>query len=220
MPLVGVALRTVEDMDASELLGAAPPPELRAPGRSTAGLPAPGLFAPGLSAPGLSAPGLFALDHVGLVVEDLDAGIEFHTRVLGLVVLHREVNKVQGVQEAMLGPAGTTSADTQIQLLAPLNDTSPVYRFLKRSGPGLQHLAYRVGDVESAAAHLRDQGLRLLYDSAELGTRGSRINFIHPRDAGGVLVELVESPAEHRPVAGGRAGSAQLPTTEHERTKR
>ena len=83
-----------------------------------------------------------------------------------------------------------------IQLLAPLTPESTIATFLERSGPGVQQVAYRVEDVERSSATLRERGLRLLYDEPRRGTAGSRINFIHPKDAGGVLVELVE-PAAH-----------------------
>jgi methylmalonyl-CoA/ethylmalonyl-CoA epimerase len=139
-------------------------------------------------------PGLLAVDHVGLAVPDLDAAIVFHTDVLGLVLLHREVNADAEVEEAMLRPSSDLGG-TEIQLLAPASPASPIARFLERSGPGLQQLAYRVADVEKAASVLRSRGLRLIYDAAKPGTRGSRINFVHPRDAGGVLVELVEPAA-------------------------
>jgi methylmalonyl-CoA/ethylmalonyl-CoA epimerase len=139
-------------------------------------------------------PGLLAVDHVGLAVPDLDAAIAFHTDVLGLVLLHREQNVDAGVEEAMLSPSPDADG-AQIQLLAPASPDSPIARFLERSGPGLQQLAYRVADVEEAASVLRSRGLRLIYDSAKPGTRGSRINFVHPHDAGGVLVELVEPAA-------------------------
>lgn len=135
---------------------------------------------------------LLAIDHVGLAVPDLDAAIAFHTQVLGLELRHREVNHEQGVAEAMLSAPGADDRAAQVQLIAPLDGTSPIARFLDRSGPGLQQLAYRVADVDAAAAQLRGRGLRLLYDRAKPGTRGSRINFVHPSDAGGVLVELVE----------------------------
>jgi methylmalonyl-CoA/ethylmalonyl-CoA epimerase len=138
-----------------------------------------------------AVPGLLAVDHVGLAVPDLDAAIAFHTEVLGLALLHREENPDADVAEAMLGTTSDGSG-TQVQLLAPLSPESPIARFLERSGPGLQQLAYRVDDVERAARVLRSRGLRLLYDAARTGTRGSRINFVHPHDTGGVLVELVE----------------------------
>ena len=140
----------------------------------------------------LAAPGLVAIDHVGIAVPDLDAAIAFHTDVLGLVLLHREENAEQGVAEAMVAPAAEAQG-TRLQLLAPLNERSAIARFLQRSGPGLQQLAYRVDDIDHATSVLRGKGLRLLYDAARTGTEGARINFVHPSDTGGVLVELVQA---------------------------
>ncbi|MCW2805667.1 MAG: methylmalonyl-CoA/ethylmalonyl-CoA epimerase [Propionibacteriaceae bacterium] len=139
-----------------------------------------------------------AIDHVGLAVADLDAAVSFQVETFGLELLHREENAEQGVVEAMLGPRGASPGSTQLQLLAPLTPESAIARFLQRSGPGLQQLAYRVSDVDEASAALRKRGLRLLYESAKHGTRGSRINFVHPKDAGGVLIELVELPRHPR----------------------
>lgn len=144
---------------------------------------------PSAPAPGL--PGLIAIDHVGIAVGDLEEAIAFHTEVLGLRLVHREENADQGVAEAMLAPAGGDGG-AQVQLLAPLRPDSAIARFLERSGPGLQQLAYRVSDIDHAASVLRGRGLRLLYDAARTGTGGSRINFVHPKDAGGVLIELVQ----------------------------
>jgi methylmalonyl-CoA/ethylmalonyl-CoA epimerase len=133
------------------------------------------------------------VDHVGLAVADLDAAAAFHSARFDLEVIHREDNPEQGVAEAMLAPRGAARYDgTQIQLIAPLGADSPLSRFLTRSGPAMHHLAYRVGSIDLATQLLTDRGVRLLYDAARSGTRGSRINFVHPRDAGGVLVELVE----------------------------
>lgn len=140
-------------------------------------------------------PGLLAIDHVGLAVPDLDAAIAFHTEVLGLVLVHREENVGQGVAEAMLAAPGAADGSAQVQLLAPLTSDSPLARFLDRSGPGLQQLAYRVADLDHACAVLADQGLRLIYDAPRVGTRGTLINFVHPKDTGGVLIELVGPPA-------------------------
>ena len=103
--------------------------------------------------------------------------------------MHEEVNDSQGVREAMLAVG---DSDTMLQLLAPLSPDSAIAKFLDRSGPGLQQLAYRVTDIEAAMAAAPGQGMRLLYDEPRRGTADSRINFIHPKDAGGVLVELVE----------------------------
>jgi methylmalonyl-CoA/ethylmalonyl-CoA epimerase len=137
------------------------------------------------------------IDHVGLAVTDLEAAIEHHERVFGLRVVHEEVNEEQGVREAML--AVGDSGDC-IQLLAPLRPDSPIARFLERSGPGVQQVAYEVDDVDAASATLRRRGVRVLYDTPKRGTAGSRINFVHPKDCGGVLVELVQpAPAPNGP---------------------
>ncbi|BAL92389.1 putative glyoxalase/bleomycin resistance protein/dioxygenase [Actinoplanes missouriensis 431] len=133
---------------------------------------------------------LLRIDHVGIAVADLDAAITFYAENLGLRCVHQETNEEQGVREAML--AVGDDSGPRIQLLAPLRPDSAIARFLDRSGPGLQQLAYTVADVEAAAEKLRARGLRLLYDTPRRGTGGSRINFVHPKDAGGVLVELVE----------------------------
>lgn len=122
-----------------------------------------------LSAATAGVPGLIAIDHVGVAVADLDAAIEFHTAVLGLELVHREENVEQGVAEAMLAPPGGRDG-TQLQLLAPLTPESTLARFLERSGPGLQQLAYRVENIDHAASVLRGKGLRLLYDAARTGT--------------------------------------------------
>jgi len=140
-------------------------------------------------------PLLVGLDHVGLAVPDLDAAVAFHVQVLGLRLEHQEANEDQGVREAMLVAGDGGPGAARVQLLAPLSPSSTIARFLDRRGPGLQQLAYRVRDVEVAAAVLRGRGLRLLYEEPRRGTAGSRVNFVHPADAGGVLVELVEPPA-------------------------
>jgi methylmalonyl-CoA/ethylmalonyl-CoA epimerase len=139
-----------------------------------------------------------AIDHVGVAVPDLDEAVAFYRDTYGMRVLHEETNEEQGVREAMVGVGESTTnpAGSCIQLLAPLSPESTIAKFLDRSGPGLQQLAFRVDDVERVADVLRERGLRLLYDAPKRGTSDSRVNFIHPKDAGGVLVELVE-PAAH-----------------------
>ncbi|HLL65090.1 MAG TPA: methylmalonyl-CoA epimerase [Micromonosporaceae bacterium] len=134
--------------------------------------------------------GLLRIDHVGVAVADLDSALAIYEGTFGMRRVHEETNAEQGVREVMLAvsPAG----GPRIQLLAPLTPESPIAKFLDRHGPGLQQLAYTVADVDAAADALRSRGLRLLYESARLGTAGSRINFVHPKDAGGVLVELVQ----------------------------
>ncbi|MDT5093499.1 MAG: methylmalonyl-CoA/ethylmalonyl-CoA epimerase [Mycobacterium sp.] len=138
-----------------------------------------------------------ALDHVGIAVPDLDAAIAWYHNHLGMIVLHEEVNEDQGIREAMLSVRGAPVGSAQIQLMAPLDESSTIAKFIDKRGPGLQQLAYRVSNLDQLSRRLHDQGVRLLYEAPRRGTSNSRINFIHPKDAGGVLIELVEPAAEH-----------------------
>jgi methylmalonyl-CoA/ethylmalonyl-CoA epimerase len=149
---------------------------------------------PSPTGPALAGAGVLAVDHVGIAVPDLDAAIAWYAETFGLVATHEEVNEEQGVREAMLSAPGDTGG-AAVQLLAPLRPDSAIGKFLDRSGPGIQQMAYRVADIEATCAALRDKGVRLLYPEPRRGTAGSRINFVHPKDAGGVLVELVQPAA-------------------------
>jgi methylmalonyl-CoA/ethylmalonyl-CoA epimerase len=142
-----------------------------------------------------------AIDHVGVAVPDLEAAIAFYRDTFGMELLHEEVNADQGVREAMMGVGDPAAPHSCVQLLAPLDETSTIAKFLDRNGPGVQQVAYRVDDVERVSTVLRERGMRLLYDTPRRGTSNSRVNFVHPKDAGGVLVELVEparTPADHQ----------------------
>jgi methylmalonyl-CoA/ethylmalonyl-CoA epimerase len=132
------------------------------------------------------------IDHVGIAVPDLDVALAFYADTFELRSVHEEVNEEQGVREAMLRVG---SGPTMIQLLAPLRPDSAIAKFLDRSGPGVQQVAYTVDDVEAVSATLRERGMRILWDAPKRGTNDSRVNFVHPKDAGGVLVELVQPAA-------------------------
>ncbi|MGO1384217.1 MAG: methylmalonyl-CoA epimerase, partial [Arachnia sp.] len=126
----------------------------------------------------------------------LDEAIKFHSEVFGWRELHREINEEQGVAEAMLGTGEQGHENAKIQLLAPLKEDSSIGKFLAKNGQGIQQLAYRVHDIDEACRVLRERGMRLLFEEPKRGTAGSRINFVHPKDARGVLLELVE-PAKN-----------------------
>jgi methylmalonyl-CoA/ethylmalonyl-CoA epimerase len=132
---------------------------------------------------------VLAIDHVGIAVADLDAAIAMYETGFGMHCVHTEVNEEQGVREAMLAVGDSGS---YLQLLAPLSPDTTIGRFLDTHGPGIQQMAYRVSSLDAVCDHLRAQGMRLLYDEPRTGTAGSRVNFVHPKSAGGVLVELVE----------------------------
>ena len=136
-----------------------------------------------------------AIDHVGIAVPDLDAAIAFYEEAYGMHLAHQETNEEQGVREAMMAVGDPEHPHSHVQLLAPLDESSTIAKFLDSKGPGIQQMAYRVADIDAVCAVLRERGLRLLYDEPKRGTSDSRVNFIHPKDAGGVLVELVEPAA-------------------------
>ena len=136
---------------------------------------------------------LTRIDHIGIACFDLDRTVEFYRATYGFEVFHTEVNEEQGVREAMLAVGDSGSC---IQLLAPLREDSPIGKFLERNGEGIQQVAYTVDDVGAVSATLRGRGVRLLYDVPRRGTAGSLVNFVHPKDAMGVLVELVQPAAD------------------------
>ena len=89
-----------------------------------------------------------------------------------------------------------TALFPHIDHVAPLSPASTIAKFLERNGPGIQQMAYRVTDIDAVCATLRERGVRLLYDTPKRGTSNSRVNFVHPKDAGGILVELVEPASD------------------------
>ncbi len=147
--------------------------------------------------PALASALVTAVDHVGIAVPDLDVAIKWYHDHLGMIVLHEEVNDDQGIREAMLSVRGAPVGSAQVQLMAPLDENSTIAKFIEKRGPGIQQIAYRTSDIDALSERLRADGVRLIYDAPRRGTSNSRINFIHPKDAGGVLVELVEPAADH-----------------------
>ena len=121
-----------------------------------------------------------AIDHVGIAVPDLDEAIAYYRDTFGMQVAHEETNEEQGVREAMIAVGDSGSC---IQLLAPLSPESTIAKFLDRSGPGVQQMAYRVTDVEPFRRCCASAAYACCTTSRAAGTSNSRINFIHPKDA-------------------------------------
>ncbi len=130
------------------------------------------------------------IDHIGVAVEEIDASLEVYRDRFQLEVAHREIVQEQGV-EAVLLDVG----ENHVELLAPLSADTPVGKFLAGRGPGLHHLAYQVSDIEHTLQELKRAGAELIDESPRVGIRESRVAFLHPRSAGGVLTEIVQ-PAE------------------------
>lgn len=130
------------------------------------------------------------LDHIGIAVESLARGVELY-RALGLELEGIEDVVEQGVRVGFL-PVG----DTRIELLEPIGDSSPIARHLERRGPGLHHLCLRVDDIRAAMASLTARGYALLSDEPQTGAHGCLVCFVHPKSAGGVLLELSQPAGE------------------------
>ena len=130
------------------------------------------------------------VDHIGVAVEDLDASLELYERDYGMKLVHRETVAEQGV-EAVLLDVG----ENHVELLQPTGPDTPVGKFLAKKGPGMHHVAYQVDDIESTLAALKEAGLRLIDETPRTGIRNSRVAFLHPATAGGLLTEIVQ-PAE------------------------
>jgi len=132
------------------------------------------------------------IDHIGVAVTDLEEAVELHERLYGMPLVHRETIPQQGVEAALLDVG-----EGHVELLAALGEDTPVGRFLARRGPGLHHVAYQVTDIEVTLTRLRDAGTRLIDAVPRAGIRGSRVAFLHPASAGGVLTEIVEPAGGH-----------------------
>jgi methylmalonyl-CoA/ethylmalonyl-CoA epimerase len=141
----------------------------------------------------VAAPASFLsdVDHVGIAVLDLDAAVREYESAFGLRPVHRERVEAQGVEEVLF-----RVGSSYVQLLGALGPDTPVGKFLERRGEGVHHVGYRVGDLAAVLASLRADGVRLIDEAPRPGSRGTSIAFIHPSAFRGVLVELVQEPAE------------------------
>lgn len=125
---------------------------------------------------------------MGIAVSDLDQSIELYRSVFGAELVDRKANEKEGLAAALM-----RMGDSELELMAPMREDSPVGKFLARRGPGLHHVAYAVPDIAQALEAARASGLELIDAEPRMGMHGTRIAFIHPRSAGGVLTELVEA---------------------------
>ncbi len=128
-----------------------------------------------------------AIDHVGVAVLDLDQAADHYATAFGMPLVHRETVESQGVEAALLD-----IGDGHIELLRPLGPETAVGRFVERRGEGLHHVAYRVEDIDATLSALKTAGVELIDTTARVGIRRSRVAFLHPKAATGVLTELVE----------------------------
>ncbi len=131
------------------------------------------------------------IDHVAIVVADLDATVALYTQTLGFSEVYREIVADQGVEAV-----GLRTGDAVIELLRPLDENSPIARFRGDAATKLHHTAYRVADVAAELAQLKARGVRLIDERPRRGAHGNTIAFLHPKSTGGVLIELCQRTAE------------------------
>ncbi len=130
---------------------------------------------------------LTEIDHVAIAVNDLEAAIDYYRRALGAEVHHREVVDSDGVEEALI-----KVADSYIQLLTPITETSPLAKFMARNGEGLHHVGYRVDDCAAVLDQVKGSGGRVVDEHPRTGSRGTTVAFLHPKSSFSTLIELVE----------------------------
>ena len=136
---------------------------------------------------------LTRIDHVGIACRDLDRAVAFYESTFGLAVVSRVRDEDQGVTEAMLRVADAPGGTSYVQLLEPLGPDTPVGRFLARRGEGVHHVGYGVTDITAALEAIGVTGVRLIDSRPRHGSMGASIAFLHPKDVGGVLTELVQA---------------------------
>lgn len=127
------------------------------------------------------------VDHIGIAVKSLEETLKFYEDALGLKCEGTEVVKEQKVKVAFL-PIG----DTEMELLESTDDEGPIARYIEKKGEGVQHIAYRVDDIEKAIEEMKAKGIRMIDEKPRYGAGGAKIAFLHPKSTHGVLIELCE----------------------------
>ncbi|MBE6082249.1 MULTISPECIES: methylmalonyl-CoA epimerase [Tissierellales] len=127
------------------------------------------------------------VDHIGIAVKDLDETLKFYENVLGIKAQGNEVIEEQKVRVAFL-PIG----DTEIELLESTEENGPISKFIEKKGEGIQHIAYKVDDIDKAIEEMKSKGIRMIDEKPRYGAGGAKIAFLHPKSTFGVLIELCE----------------------------
>ncbi len=134
------------------------------------------------------------INHIALAVTNLSEAENLYVKALGLEVKHREVIEDQGVSTSMLKSA---EGQASIELLEPLDDNSPISKFLDKRGEGIHHICFEVNNIEKSLKHLKELDLELIDESPRVGAYGARVAFVHPKSMNGVLIELAEFSKEN-----------------------
>ena len=127
------------------------------------------------------------IDHIGIAVKALDQAGKFYSDVLGL-----EIDGVENVADQKVNVAFIPITDSEIELLESTEPDGPIAKYIASRGEGIQHIAFRVEDIDAALQELKEKGVRLIDDQARIGAGGAKIAFIHPKETNGVLVEICQ----------------------------
>ncbi|HEX9665837.1 MAG TPA: methylmalonyl-CoA epimerase [Thermodesulfobacteriota bacterium] len=136
---------------------------------------------------------MVSVNHIAIAVRNIEEAEKLYETALGLKVTHREVVEEQGVRASMLE---TAAGDTTIELLEPIGENSPIFKYLEKRGEGIHHICFKVDDIESALERLKNQGIKSINDAPRPGVDGTKVAFLHPKALKGVLIELVELPKD------------------------
>ena len=127
------------------------------------------------------------IDHLGIAVNSIDEGKNFWTDVMGL-----EFEGTETVEEQKVTTAFFPVGESEVELLESTSPDGPIAKYLEKKGAGLQHIAFRVENIDSALEELKHKGVRLIDEKPRHGAGGAKIAFLHPKATGGILVELCE----------------------------
>jgi len=127
------------------------------------------------------------IDHIGIAVKNLNETLNFYENILGLKSAGTETVEEQKVKVAFL-PVG----DTEVELLESTEEDGPIARYIAKNGEGVQHIAYKVNDIEKAIDEMKNKGIRMIDEKPRYGAGGAKIAFCHPKSTYGVLIELCQ----------------------------
>jgi methylmalonyl-CoA epimerase len=127
------------------------------------------------------------LDHIAIVVKDLERTVDLYVNTLGFEQVYRETVADQGIEAV-----GLRAGESVIELLRPLDESSPIAKYRGDAETKLHHTAYRVDDIQAELARLKAAGLRLIDEQPRKGAHGNLIAFLHPKSTAGVLIELCQ----------------------------
>ena len=130
---------------------------------------------------------ILKIDHLGIAVNSIDEGKKFWSDILGLAFEGAETVAEQKVTTAFF-----PVSESEVELLESTAPDGPVAKYIEKKGTGIQHVAFRVEDIDAALAELKEKGVKLIDQEPRIGAGGARIAFLHPKATGGVLVELCE----------------------------